>query len=186
MTTEATGVLQDEYQPFPDIARRNLMQEALEVPALVRLLDLPQGGRVLEVGCGRGVALPPIAQLLRPGLLVGLDIDEALIAEARARLVERKLEAGLVVSDVRRMPFDDQSFDLVIDFGTCHHISAPESALHEIVRILKPGGYFVAETLSSQLLSHPLRSRRRRLPWAEVPELSVLRQRLLWKTRVRA
>jgi hypothetical protein len=57
--------------------------------------------------------------------------------------------------------------------------------LKEIVRVLRPGGYFVAETLTSQLLSHPFRSSRKRLPWQETPELSVVRGRLLWKTRVR-
>jgi hypothetical protein len=57
--------------------------------------------------------------------------------------------------------------------------------LGEIVRVLRPGGLFVCETVTSQLLSHPFRSRGRRLPWKAVPELSVVRDRLLWKTRRR-
>jgi ubiquinone/menaquinone biosynthesis C-methylase UbiE len=87
---------------------------------------------------------------------------------------------------VRNMPFADFSFDIVIDFGTCHHISNPEQALREIVRVLKPGGLFVAETVTSQLLSHPFRSRGHRLPWSEAPELSFHKGRLLWKARKRA
>ena len=179
-------MLQGDYEPFPDIPRRNLMQEALEVPALIRLLDLPRGEVVLEVGCGQGIALPPLARLLAPVRLVGLDIDAILIDSARDRLFERVVEACLQIGDVRSMPFADATFDTVIDFGTCHHVSNPEQALREIVRVLKPGGLFVAETLTSQLLSHPFRSRGQRLPWSAAPELSVHKGRLLWKARTRA
>jgi ubiquinone/menaquinone biosynthesis C-methylase UbiE len=175
-----------DYQPFPDIPRRNLMQETLEVPALIKLLDLPVGGRVLEVGCGRGIALPPLAAQLCPDRLCGLDIDAELIDAARARLQERQSVAELQVADVRAMPYADHSFDLVIDFGTCHHIASPEAALREIVRVLRPGGLFVAETVTSQLLSHPFRSRGQRLPWHEAPELTEIRGRLLWKARLRS
>ncbi|MGH7535682.1 MAG: hypothetical protein ACREMG_08865, partial [Gemmatimonadales bacterium] len=42
---------------------------------------------------------------------------------------------------------------------------------------------FISETVSSQLLSHPLRTRGRRLPWAAVPELRLERQAVLWKSR---
>jgi hypothetical protein len=50
---------------------------------------------------------------------------------------------------------------------------------------LRPGGLFVCETVSSQLLSHPLRTRGRRLPWASVPELRLERQAILWKSRAK-
>jgi protein-L-isoaspartate O-methyltransferase len=93
-----------EYEPFRDIARRNLMQESLEVPALVRLLDLPRGGRVLEVGCGRGIALPPLDALLQPAQLIGLDVDNDLVVATRVRLRERKVNAGVQRADVLHMP----------------------------------------------------------------------------------
>ena len=171
------------YEPFPDVARRNLLQALLEVPAMVRLLHLGRSRRVLEVGCGRGVALPALAQLLRPARLVGIDVDAALLGTAAARVRERKLPVELYCADVRALPFENGAFDLVIDFGTCYHISEPARALREIVRVLRPGGLFVSETVSSQLLSHPLRTRGRRLPWAAAPELHLERQAVLWKSR---
>jgi ubiquinone/menaquinone biosynthesis C-methylase UbiE len=157
------------YETFPDVQRRNYLQEQLEVPVLVRLLDLPKGGAVLEVGCGRGIALPPLARLLEPERLCGLDIDCGLIEVAAHHVKENEVSASLLAGDVRRLPFADASFDVVIDFGTCHHIAGPEIALKEIVRVLRPGGLFVAESLANQLLSHPLRTRGRRLPWKTVP-----------------
>jgi SAM-dependent methyltransferase len=82
------------------------------------------------------------------------------------------------------MPFPDGSFDVVIDFGTCFHISRPEAALSEIARVLGEGGVLVHETPLSQLLAHPCRSAGRRLPWAAAPELAPFGTALLWSRRV--
>ena len=173
------------YREFPNVRRRNATQELIEVPALVRLLDLPKGARILEVGCGRGVALTPLARLCEPIRLVGLDIDARLIAEARERLDARGVQAELVRGDVRRLPFADASFDVVVDFGTCYHISRPETALREIARVLADGGAFVHETPVSQLLAHPRRAMGHTLPWPAVPQLARQRTAVLWSTRSR-
>ena len=179
--------VEPEYQPFPDVDRRNRWQEALEVPAMVRSLGLPEGRRVLEVGCGRGVALPPLVRWLRPARLAGLDVDQALLEIARSRLQEHALEreVELVLGDVRELPFPDASFDVVIDFGTCYHVARRPRALREIARVLAPGGLFVHETRASQLLSHPVRSFGRVIPWLAVPELRPRRHALLWASRVK-
>ena len=174
----------DGYTAFPDVARRNLMQERIEVPALVRLLAVPPGARILEVGCGRGVALPALAKLCAPARLTGMDIDPRLLEEARERLVARGVEAELCCGDVRAMPFADRTFDVVIDFGTCYHVSRPEAALQEVARVLVDGGELIHETRLSQLLAHPRRSGGRRLPWAETPQLVPHRTAVLWSSRV--
>jgi ubiquinone/menaquinone biosynthesis C-methylase UbiE len=168
---------------FPDVGRRNALQEHLEVPALVRLLGLPAGGRLLEVGCGRGVALPPLHRLCRPRRLSGIDVEGPLLEVAGARVAEAGVPAELRRADVGVMPFEDGAFDLVVDFGTCYWVPDRERALREIVRVLAPGGLFACETLASQLLAHPLRSRRRPLPWRAVPELRPWRHALLWTAR---
>ena len=89
-----------EYRPFPNEAGRDTRQATIEIPLMVRALGLPTGGRVLEVGCGRGVALPWLARLLRPSRLVGLDIEPAFLAEAGQRLVVAGVVAELVPGDV--------------------------------------------------------------------------------------
>jgi SAM-dependent methyltransferase len=182
---QITGPAPD-YEPFPDIPRRNFLQQVLEVPTLVHCLRLPARARVLEVGCGRGVALPRLAALLQPTRLVGVDIDADLLRMANERLQRTKVAAELYRADVRALPFASGTFDVVLDFGTCYHITDPTRALREIVRVLGPEGLFVSETVSSQLLSHPLRTRGQRLPWAAVPELRLERQALLWKSRRKA
>jgi len=171
------------YEPFPNVERRNVMQERLEVPALISALRLPRRARILEVGCGRGVGLVPLARIATPSHLVGLDVDRELLEEARERLRRRAVAADLVHGDVRALPFPDATFDVVLDFGTCWHVAEPERALREIARVLVPGGRFVHETVVSQRLAHPLRSRRSGLPWGAAPQLRPERSALLWASR---
>ncbi|HEU4828128.1 MAG TPA: class I SAM-dependent methyltransferase [Gemmatimonadales bacterium] len=172
-----------EYRPFPNEEGRNSRQETLEVPILVRALRLPKRARILEIGCGRGIALLPLARLLEPARLTGLDIEPRLLAEARARLDAAGVEAELVPGDARALPFPAAAFDLVIDFGTCYHIARAGDALREVARVLAPGGKFVHETPLSQLLSHPVRSLGRRIPWRSEPRLGQPRQAILWSAR---
>jgi ubiquinone/menaquinone biosynthesis C-methylase UbiE len=152
---------------------------------MVRALEIPSDSRILEVGCGRGIALPVLERLCSPRRLVGLDIDPELLVEAAANLREHGTRAQLVAADVRRMPFADGAFDVIVDFGTLYHIAKPQAASAEIARVLAPGGMFVHETKASQLLSHPVRSRGRRLPRLEHDGLRRKRWAMLWASRTK-
>jgi SAM-dependent methyltransferase len=178
-----------DYRPFDNVESRNGLQERLELPLMLRALRLPCGGRILEVGCGRGVALPVLAARLMPVELVGIDIDAASIETARRRVERRRIAAALHVGDVRSLPFPAGHFDLVIDFGTCYHVAGGNTgrltALNEISRVLRIGGLFVHETRVAQRLAHPVRSLRQRLPWNAVPMLAPDRSAMLWGVRRR-
>lgn len=181
-TTPAGG-----YAPFGNVETRNGLQALIEIPLMIRALRLPRGARVLEIGCGRGVALPVLDDLLAPTELVGLDIDPALLAVARERVWNTRTYATLVEGDVRDLPFESARFDLVIDFGTCYHASDTmaerRTALFEVARVLRDGGLFVHETRVAQRLAHPVRSLGRALPWREVRSLVPDRSAVLWGTR---
>jgi len=174
---------EDEYRPFPNRARKNLAQRWFELPVLTKVLGLRRGVRLLEVGCGRGIALAYFQERLRPTRLVGLDIDSSLLAEAQSSW-KGGAPVELVWADVRAMPLSDASIDLVVDFGTLFHIARPERAVREIARVLSPGGLFVHETWASQLISHPLHLLRRRAlaPWEGTTELMPRRTAGFWET----
>jgi SAM-dependent methyltransferase len=121
---------------------------------------------------------------------VGVDFDPDLVAIARERVRQTGLTATVLEGDLRRLPLDDESFDLVIDFGTCYHVgggaAGARAALREIARVLCPGGLFIHETPIAQHLAHPVRSFGRRLPWASQSSLVVERRAVLWSMRRRA
>ena len=175
------------YQAFPNMESRNGLQERIEVPLMLWALGIAKGGRVLEVGCGRGIALPVFAERLEPDALVGVDVDPALVGCARERVQAIGVDATVVEGDVRALPFESGSFDLVVDFGTCYHVSGGDdgarAALREIGRVLRGGGLFVHETPVAQHLAHPVRSFGRALPWSDATWFARERTALLWSAR---
>lgn len=177
----------EDYVAFGNVEARNDLQSRLEIPLMLRLLRPPRGGRVLEIGCGRGVALPVLTKLLAPSELVGVDVDPALVAIAEQRIRATGIAARAIEGDVRALPFEAGSFDLVIDFGTCYHVSGgvdgSRAALLGVERVLRPGGHFIHETPVAQHLAHPVRSFGRTLPWFTTPELLPWRRAVLWSMR---
>jgi SAM-dependent methyltransferase len=97
------------------------------------------GKRVLDAGCGTGYGL---AMLLAEGpeSLTGMDLSEEAVAEAGRRLGG---EADVLRADVRDLPFDDGSFDMVVCFEVIEHIDRQPDALEELKRVLRPGGVFL-------------------------------------------
>jgi SAM-dependent methyltransferase len=178
---------EDEYAPFGNVEARNGLQERIEIPLMILALRLPLGGRILEVGCGRGVALPVLSRWLVPRELVGVDVDATLVDVATRRVRDQRLNARVLEADVRSLPIADGSFDMVIDFGTCYHVSGGTqgslAAMREISRVLRPGGLFIHETPIAQHLAHPVRSFGRSLPWRGVPSLARDRSAVLWSMR---
>jgi phosphatidylethanolamine/phosphatidyl-N-methylethanolamine N-methyltransferase len=98
-----------------------------------------QGGRVLEVGVGTGLALP----LYGPGVEVtGIDFSEEMLAKARAKVAELGLSrvAALRQMDARALDFPDAAFDGVAAMHILSVVPEPERVMAEIARVLKPGG----------------------------------------------
>lgn len=95
------------------------------------------GKDVLEVACGAGMGLGYLERVAHT--VVGGDIDENLIARARAYYAGRsKIEIRRL--DAHQLPFLDQSFDVVLLFEAIYYLTAPEKFLEEAFRILRPRG----------------------------------------------
>jgi ubiquinone/menaquinone biosynthesis C-methylase UbiE len=133
---------------------RALVQRFYEMPLLRHLGGTVEGGRVLEVGCGRGVGLPLLLETFRAATADGVDLDPAQIVRARRRLAslyDDRIDLG--VASVTNLTFADASFDAVFDFGILHHVPAWQTGVSEIRRVLKPGGRFFFEEVTQAALN---------------------------------
>jgi ubiquinone/menaquinone biosynthesis C-methylase UbiE len=100
----------------------------------------PDGGAVLDVGTGPGVLLVEIGRR-RPDLrLTGIDLSPDMIEAAARNLRPLGERASARTADVTDLPFPDDSFDIVVSSFSLHHWDAPEAAVPELARVLRPGG----------------------------------------------
>lgn len=104
---------------------------------------VPQAsGRVLEIGMGSGRNLP-FYERSRLTQLVGVDPALQMHRLARRRSARAGIEVELVGLSAERLPLPDDSFDTVVCTYTLCSIPDPAAALHEVRRVLKPGGRFL-------------------------------------------
>lgn len=132
------------------------------LPLVERLSDrLDSGIDVLDVGCGRGVAIRMLAQRFARSRFVGLDSAADAIAAARAEAKAAGLtNANFVVQDAASLS-GPAAFDFILAFDAIHDQAAPRRVLRGIRDALRPGGVFLMVDIaaSSDLegnLDHPL------------------------------
>lgn len=126
-------------QAYSTANETNLLNAWYERPAMLDLAGDVEGLRVLDAGCGSG---PLTAALRDNGALVsGFDLSPAMVALARARL---GTDADVRVADLEdRLPYDDDTFDVVTCSLALHYLKEWDATLAEFRRILKPGGRLV-------------------------------------------
>jgi ubiquinone/menaquinone biosynthesis C-methylase UbiE len=91
------------------------------------------GKEVLDAGCGVGYGIRLLAEH-DPARLVGVDISAEALSQASAD------EAEFVEADLRELPFEADSFDVVVCFEVIEHVEGHDRVLDELRRVLRPGG----------------------------------------------
>ena len=113
-----------------------------DLAALVEAAGLRGAERVLDLGCGAGhtgLALAP-----RAAEVVAVDLTPEMLEVAAGLARERGLaNVTFERADVAALPFPENSFDLVATRFAAHHFAAPDRALAEAARVLRPGGTFL-------------------------------------------
>lgn len=158
---------------------------------LLDQLKLRGDERILDLGCGRGAVLLIAAQHLTTGRAVGVDLWRKLDQSGNAAAAtERNAVAEgvadrveLHTADMTALPFDDNSFDVVVSNFAIHNISGRagrDQAISEAVRVLRPGGRLLIVDVRStrqyqeQLVKLGMHDvARRRLVWWYLPSRLV-------------
>jgi len=97
-----------------------------------------------DIGCGPGVIISTILKAKPNFQISGIDISSHCISYASKLLATKNLAAQFVKADLRKLPFLDNVFDVVTGTEVFEHVPNPKNAFFEVVRVLKPGGYFIA------------------------------------------
>jgi len=137
------GILIGDAAAYDALSHRLLLGSLFGRIAADVAASVPDGGRVLEVGCGPGRLSIRLAR--QHGVdVTGLDLDPAMIERASAN-AERAMRPGdqrptFVVGDAASLPFPDATFDVVVSTLSMHHWADPQAGLAEIGRVLRPRG----------------------------------------------
>ena len=128
--------------------------------ALLDLIDLKPGHRVLDVACGTGLVTFRVAASVAPaGQVVGIDLSEQMITRARAAAVARRFaNVQFERMDAEQLALEDGSFDAALCALGLMYLPDPEKAVCELCRVLRQGGRAAAAVWGQ----------RRKCGWADI------------------
>lgn len=139
-------------QKYREIGQQGLYEREREI---VERHFTNRDGRVLDLGCGTGRTTQPLAEL---GFdVIGVDLSESMISNARDIHPDQTFQVG----DATNLDFPSESFDYILFAGRglddIRPAEARMRALHEIRRVLKPGGRFAfdANNIVNRFLVDP-------------------------------
>ena len=118
---------------------------------VLKLADMRDGEAILEVATGTGAQLVSLAQRNPSGRTVGIELSDGMLAQARKRLQAAGLTSvELVRGDALRLPFDDDSFDLLVNGYMLDLLTREDipRALAEFKRVMRPAGRLVLSNMT--------------------------------------
>lgn len=121
----------------------------------VRHIPAQAGMRILDAGCGSGSMAREIARAAPKANVVGVDLRDQYIDYARRRAVKASLQnVSFEVGDVRKLPFSNDSFDIVWTKYLLQWVAEPVQAMREFARVLKPGGLAISANFDGFAVTH--------------------------------
>ncbi len=113
---------------------------------LLKQYQISNSHQIIEVGCGGGIFCEYISK--RGYNVLGIDISPGAVSVAQEHASMNNLTANYQTASVYELPFADESFDVVMSSDFLEHIEDLETAIYEMIRILKHNGLFIFDTIS--------------------------------------
>lgn len=107
-------------------------------------LELKEGDKILEVGCGNGYYLSLLNRLDKKISLTGIDNDKLALTDAKKFIDDNRVRLNF--ADAAKLPYPSNSFDKIIMSEVIEHVQDEKICLKESYRVLKPGGIFSLTT----------------------------------------
>jgi len=127
-----------------DWALRSGREELGNIEVNLRFLEqtglLRPGMKIVELGCGTATLTDALYQ--KGDDIVGCDVSEVAIGRAR----EKYPHLNLSVQNAEQLPWENESFDVILSFDVLEHLFEPDKHLSEVYRVLKPNGYYLFQT----------------------------------------
>lgn len=112
----------------------------------LELLELKGDEVVVDAGCGSGYHTLMMAERLRSGRVIGVDVSKEMLARLTGNAKKRGLADRIEVleADGLALPLDDGFVDRAVSIAVWHHLDDPQKACSELARVLRPGGILVS------------------------------------------
>lgn len=142
-----TNVVKKQYENDQNLSIRISIHQKYSVNQqgfsnwIVEQYELPKGGNVLELGCGNGEIWKENWNRLNDCQIILSDFSQGMLAAAKANLPNQK-NLSFEQIDIQSIPYEDETFDVVIANMMLHHVPDITRALSEVKRVLKPNGIF--------------------------------------------
>jgi SAM-dependent methyltransferase len=155
MTTPSSAAVRAEYQDAARLDARIALHRYYSANPqsfyawVFTQLQVPAGGRVLDIGCGSGrMWVENQARVPDDWTVMLADLSPGMVQTAATGLRPGSGQFRFAASDVQTLPFADQCFDTVIATHMLYHVPDRLRAYAEIRRVLRPGGRFYASANS--------------------------------------
>src|SRR5579864_4760394 len=113
------------------------------VLAMAEGLGLSTEWPILEIGCGAGYTSVALAE--KGYTVQAVDSVEVMIQQTRQHAQDAHVESRVITSirDVHDLGFPDETFSLILKIGVAPWVHSLDKAMHEVARVLRPGGYLI-------------------------------------------
>ena len=131
--TKAAKIYDQDYSGIYQTCKKNY-------PDILEEVKKEDFESLLDVGCGTGEVIYLLSHDLPNKQYVGLDLTPAMIDACNAKNIEG---AKFIVGDAENLPFDENSFDIILCSESFHHYPSPNDFFKSIYKVLNPGGKLI-------------------------------------------